>query len=142
MGQYGYDHFGTPKPKNLNPVSHPDDIAVKISGKENLLISGASDGLMLKFLPERGRFYVATRQIQPGEPCSEFYFYKSNDLHLSGLSAVSLRIFPPNLVKKLSSYPLITYYWTGLLTLDHSYLVGNLTNSEIAETKVLEPLKS
>jgi phage FluMu protein Com len=67
MGQYGYDHFGTPKPKNLNPVSHPDDIAVKISGKENLLISGASDGLMLKFLPERGRFYVATRQIQPGE---------------------------------------------------------------------------
>ncbi len=29
---------------------------------------------------------------------------------------------------KLSSYPQITYYWTGLLILDHSYLVGNLTN--------------
>jgi hypothetical protein len=26
--------------------------------------------------------------------------------------------------------------------LDHSYLVGNLTNSKIAETKALEPLKS
>jgi hypothetical protein len=37
---------------------------------------------------------------------------------------------------------IITYYWTGLLILDHSYLVGNLTNSKIAETKALEPLKS
>jgi hypothetical protein len=33
-------------------------------------------------------------------------------------------------------------YWTGLLMLDHSYLVENLTNSKIAETKALEPLKS
>jgi hypothetical protein len=41
-----------------------------------------------------------------------------------------------------SAVPPITYYWTGLLILDHSYLVGNLTNSRIAETKVLEPLKS
>jgi tagatose-1,6-bisphosphate aldolase non-catalytic subunit AgaZ/GatZ len=41
-----------------------------------------------------------------------------------------------------SWYPRITYYWTGFLILDHSYLVGNLTNSKIAETKVLEPLKS
>jgi hypothetical protein len=39
-------------------------------------------------------------------------------------------------------YPSISYYWTILLILDHSYLVGNLTNSKIAETKVLEPLKS
>ncbi len=38
--------------------------------------------------------------------------------------------------------PPITYYWTGLLILDHSYLVGNLTNSKIAETKALEPIKS
>ncbi len=38
--------------------------------------------------------------------------------------------------------PPITYYWTGLLILDHSHLVGNLTNSKIAETKALEPLKS
>jgi hypothetical protein len=37
--------------------------------------------------------------------------------------------------------PPITYYWTGFLILDHSYLVGNLKNSTIAETKVLEPLK-
>jgi hypothetical protein len=39
-------------------------------------------------------------------------------------------------------YPPITYYWSGLLILDRSYIVGNLTNSEIAETKALEPLKS
>jgi hypothetical protein len=39
-------------------------------------------------------------------------------------------------------YPPITYYWTGFLILDHSYLGGNLTNSKIAETKALEPLKS
>jgi hypothetical protein len=38
--------------------------------------------------------------------------------------------------------PPITYYWTGLLILDHSYLVENLTNSKIAETKALKPLKS
>jgi hypothetical protein len=38
-------------------------------------------------------------------------------------------------------YPVITYYWTVPLILDHSYLVGNLTNSKIAETKALEPLK-
>ncbi len=39
-------------------------------------------------------------------------------------------------------YLAITYYWTGLLVLDHSYLVGNLTNSKNAEAKALEPLKS
>ncbi len=39
-------------------------------------------------------------------------------------------------------HPPITYYWTGLVILDHTYLVGNLTNSKIAETKALEPLKS
>jgi hypothetical protein len=33
----------------------------------------------------------------------------------------------------------ITYSWTGLLILDHSYLVGSLTNSKITETKALEP---
>jgi hypothetical protein len=39
-------------------------------------------------------------------------------------------------------YSQITYYWTGLLISDPSYLVGNLTNSKIAERKALEPLKS
>ncbi len=39
-------------------------------------------------------------------------------------------------------YPTITYYWTVPLILDHSYLVGNLTNSKVPETKALEPLKS
>jgi hypothetical protein len=43
----------------------------------------------------------------------------------------------------LLKYPMITYYWTvSLIILDHSYLVGNLTNSKIAGTKALEPLKS
>jgi hypothetical protein len=40
------------------------------------------------------------------------------------------------------SVPPIPYYWTGFLILEHSYLVGNLTISKIAEIKVLEPLKS
>ncbi len=33
-------------------------------------------------------------------------------------------------------YPPITYYSTLTLTLDHSYLVGKLTSSKIADTKV------
>ncbi len=51
----------------------------------------------------------------------------------------TLTFFP--FKKRISGYPLITYYWTGLLILDHSFLVGNLTNSKFAETKALEPLK-
>ncbi len=43
---------------------------------------------------------------------------------------------------KMKIYHSITYYWTVPLILDHSYLVGNLINSETAETKALEPLKS
>jgi hypothetical protein len=39
-----------------------------------------------------------------------------------------------------SKYPPVTYFWTVPLILDHSYFVGNLTNSKIAETKALEPL--
>ncbi len=39
-------------------------------------------------------------------------------------------------------HPPIPYYWTVPLMLDRSYLVGNLTNSKIAETNALEPLKS
>ncbi len=41
-----------------------------------------------------------------------------------------------------SLLPTITYYWTVPLILDHSYLLGNWTNSKIAETNALEPLKS
>jgi hypothetical protein len=51
----------------------------------------------------------------------------------------------PNLHHKFNGfdeYPTITYYWTGLLILDHSDIVGNLKNSKIAETKSLEPIKS
>jgi hypothetical protein len=43
---------------------------------------------------------------------------------------------------KKNNNPPITYYWTRLIILDHSYFVGNLTNSKMAETKALEPLKS
>ncbi len=61
----------------------------------------------------------------------------------------SFSIFLDNMNKKkeiylyhLQSYiPPMAYYWTGLQILDHSCLVGNLTNSKIAETKALEPLK-
>jgi hypothetical protein len=41
-----------------------------------------------------------------------------------------------------NTYPSITYYRTDLLILNYSYLLGNLTNSKIAETKALEPLES
>jgi hypothetical protein len=37
---------------------------------------------------------------------------------------------------------IIPLIWTVPLILDHLYLVGNLTNSKIPETKALEPLKS
>jgi hypothetical protein len=36
----------------------------------------------------------------------------------------------------LGSIPPITYYWTVPLILDHSYLVGKLKSSKIADTKV------
>jgi hypothetical protein len=52
--------------------------------------------------------------------------------------------FSVNGKKKGKKYikPSITYYWTVPLILDHSYLVGKLKNSNIAETKASEPLKS
>jgi hypothetical protein len=37
-----------------------------------------------------------------------------------------------------NDYPRITYYWTVPLILDHSYLVGKLTSSKNAYTKVSE----
>ncbi len=42
----------------------------------------------------------------------------------------------------VNGYTLITYYWTGLPILDHSYLVGNLTKAKMAQTKALAPLRS
>jgi hypothetical protein len=36
--------------------------------------------------------------------------------------------------KSFPCYPLITYYWTLPLILDHSYLLGRLTSSKIADT--------
>jgi hypothetical protein len=43
---------------------------------------------------------------------------------------------------RFKEYPPITYSWTVPPILDHSYLVGNLTNAKIAETKASEPLES
>jgi hypothetical protein len=54
-----------------------------------------------------------------------------NDIDIGIFGKGRFRTYPPN-----------TYYWTDLLILDHSYFVWNLTNSKIAETKALEPLKS
>jgi hypothetical protein len=44
--------------------------------------------------------------------------------------------------ERTGTYHTTTYHWTVPLILDYLYLVGNLTNSKIAETKALEPLKS
>jgi hypothetical protein len=52
----------------------------------------------------------------------------------------SSKLITPALIlifKKCIHYTATTYYWTGLLILDHSCLVGNLKNSKIAETKTL-----
>jgi hypothetical protein len=38
--------------------------------------------------------------------------------------------------KELGLMPPITYCWTGLLILDHSYLVGKFASSKIAGTEV------
>jgi hypothetical protein len=54
----------------------------------------------------------------------------------------SFNTFPFNIYNLTPPLPSITYYWTGLQILDRSYLAGNLTDSKIAETKALEPLKS
>jgi hypothetical protein len=49
------------------------------------------------------------------------------------LSALLFSLFFDTfLTPRVIHYPAITYYWTCLLILDHSYLVGNLTYSKIA----------
>jgi hypothetical protein len=53
----------------------------------------------------------------------------------------TLALYEPINRSKSVYYPTITYYWTVPIILDHSYLVGNLTHSKIAETKAFEPLK-
>ncbi len=54
----------------------------------------------------------------------------------------AMRSVPQYCAQRFAMYPPITYYRTGLLILDNEYLVGNLTDSKIAETKASEPLKS
>jgi SpoVK/Ycf46/Vps4 family AAA+-type ATPase len=48
---------------------------------------------------------------------------------------------PPESWTIATMVPPITYYWTCLLILDLSYLVGNLTNSKISD-KTLDRLES
>ncbi|CAG0918855.1 unnamed protein product [Notodromas monacha] len=68
VGKFGYDRSGRPLNEPLAEAeTHPDDIIFRPDGKENMLISGASDAIVLKYKPNRGRYYVAARQIQPGE---------------------------------------------------------------------------
>jgi hypothetical protein len=77
---------------------------------------------------------------------SKSFKFASRDVSRDAVSVTlaSVEIDPNSarLSHRHQIYPPINYYWTGLLILDHSYLVGNLTNSKIAETKALEPLKS
>ncbi len=63
-----------------------------------------------------------------------FYFHAIFDSPI-GIDERGCTIFLLNY--SFWSYLLIIYYWTGLLILDQSYLVGNLTNSKIAETKAV-----
>jgi hypothetical protein len=51
-----------------------------------------------------------------------------------GLAAATLKVGDLTIFHRV--YPPITYSWTVPLILDHPYLVGNLTNSKIADTKV------
>ncbi len=53
----------------------------------------------------------------------------------SRLDGISLGCFSNGLLSNFINPP-ITYYWTVHLILEHSYLVGNLTNSKIAEQKL------
>ncbi len=72
----------------------------------------------------------------------QFYLINFGNANLSGKSLFCNPFSSTSEPKRkfLQTNPSITYYWTVPLILDH--LVGKLTNSKIAETKALEPLKS
>jgi hypothetical protein len=76
--------------------------------------------------------------------CVVLWFLVTDHHWYTRVVGFSLLVYPsPQFFCPMANrYPPITYYWTGLLILDHSYLVGNLINSKITETKALEPLKS
>jgi hypothetical protein len=73
---------------------------------------------------------------------SDLFLPRNSSIELTqriiGITSASLKVQPINKY----NHPPITHHWTGLLILDHSYLVGNVTNSKISETTALEPLKS
>jgi hypothetical protein len=95
-----------------------------------------------EFLSDSGRPFT----LEDGSDSFVDFTSSRNNRFLTREQAAKNRFQPPGKVSvKLMiecTPPPITYYWTGLLILDHSYLVGNLTNSKIAGTKALEPLKS
>jgi hypothetical protein len=61
---------------------------------------------------------------------------------VTGMRLIPIRLVEVVKLPMHQKYHTITYYWTVPLILDYSYLVGNLSNSKIAETKALELLKS
>ncbi len=78
-----------------------------------------------------------TSDGQSGKACkSRIHLFQNHDFCSNDSS---FKIFAQSVC---DGYPPITYYWTGLLILDHSYPIGDLTNSKIAETKALQPPKS
>jgi hypothetical protein len=55
----------------------------------------------------------------------------------AGSSASSWLAGQPSVLPYIhAGYPLITYYWSVPLILDHSYVVGKSTNLKVAERKV------
>ncbi len=75
-------------------------------------------------------FFLWINQFRDKLQSHSFFVFQPCFAILGGVERMQLTVL----------YPTITYYWTVPLILDHSYLVGNLTNSKIAETKALEPL--
>jgi hypothetical protein len=88
-------------------------------------------------------WYIQTMRLPDSRNCFQFERRVAKRHNEQGENVPLPAIFinsPHNSVKdcmKLTGlYPPITYYWTVPLILDHTYLVGKLTSSKIADTKV------
>jgi hypothetical protein len=82
------------------------------------------------------RFYVSIYMMTAAQTNN-----KIAEFHIKQYYHTSFHIWTAH-ISWTTLYPLITYYWTGLLILDQSYLLRNLTNSKMNETKALEPLEA
>ncbi len=115
----------------------------------------------VEVFPIRNRFCICTFIGHAWRSWSRWTIYNSNSRYWPNQNESGKKQIDPTSLRKKQrkrwtsqsnilraarwismKYPPITYYWTGLLILNHSYLVGNLTNWKIAETKAVEPLKS